>query len=95
MSDPVSWFVVEPGWEVVDSGGSRIGHVKEIVGDTGKDIFNGLAVSAGLLKPTRYVPAELVGTIEEGHVHLTIPRDQFERLDAHGEVPPSEQFRAP
>jgi hypothetical protein len=95
MGDRVSWFVVEPGWEVIDAAGDRVGQVKEIVGDTGKDIFNGLAVSPGLLKPVRYVPAEVVGIIEEGHVHLKIARAEFERLGEHGEVPPSEQFRAP
>lgn len=86
MGDPVSWFVVEPGWEVVDSGGSRVGQVKEIVGDTGNDIFNGVAVSPGLLKPTRYVPAEVVDRIEYGLVQLRISRDEFERLGEHDEA---------
>jgi sporulation protein YlmC with PRC-barrel domain len=92
--DRVSWFLVETGWEVVESEGQRVGHVKEVVGDTGKDIFNGLAVSPGLLKTTLYVPAEVVGAIEEGIVHLTISKQEFETLEHHGEVPPSEQFRA-
>jgi hypothetical protein len=92
MSDPVSWLVIEPGWEVVDSAGDAVGKVHETVGDTGDDIFNGLAVSPGLLKPTRYVPAEIVGTIEEGRVHLTISSREFDRLDDHDEPPPSEQF---
>jgi uncharacterized protein YrrD len=94
MSDPVSWFVVEPGWEVLDARGDRVGQVKEIVGDTGKDIFNGLAVTTGLLRSATYVPSEHVGTIEEGRVHLTIDGDAFKQLDAHDEPPPSEQFRA-
>lgn len=86
MGDPVSWFVVEPGWEVLDAEGKRIGQVKEILGDTDKDIFNGLAVSPGLLKPTRYVPAESVERIEEGLILLAIPHDKFERLDEHDEA---------
>jgi hypothetical protein len=94
MPDPVSWLVIEPGWEVVDSGGQGVGKVHELVGDTGKDIFNGLAVSPGLLKTTRYVPAELVGTIVEGRVQLTISSGDFDRLEEHEEPPPSEQFRS-
>lgn len=86
MGDPVSWFVVEPGWEVLDAEGKRIGQVKEILGDTDKDIFNGLAVSPGLLKPTRYVPAESIDRIEEGLIRLTIPHDKFEHLDQHDEA---------
>jgi hypothetical protein len=94
MSDPVSWLVIEPGWEVLGADGGQVGKVRETVGDTGKDIFNGLAVSPGLLKAARYVPAEVVGTIEEGRVHLTISPAQFEELGEHDEPPPSEQFRA-
>jgi hypothetical protein len=95
VPDPASWLVVEPGWEVVARDGERVGEVKEIVGDTGKDIFNGLVVSPGLLKPDRYVPAEVVGPIVEGRVALAIDSDAFDELDAHEEPPPSEQFRAP
>ena len=94
MPDPVSWFVIERGWEVVDAQGNRVGDVREIVGDSGKDIFNGLAVGTGLLKRPRYVPSERVGLIEEGRVHLTILNDAFDRLEEHEDVPPSEQFRA-
>ena len=34
MGDPVSWFVIEPGWKVVDSGGEEVGSVDEVVGDS-------------------------------------------------------------
>jgi sporulation protein YlmC with PRC-barrel domain len=87
MGDPVSWLVVEPGWDVVDAEGKRLGQVKEIVGDENDDIFNGVAVSAGLLKPTRYVPAEVVERIEDGLVRLRISRTEFERLGEHDEAP--------
>lgn len=93
-SDPVSWLVIEPGWEVIASDGAQVGTVQETVGDTGTDIFNGLAVSPGLLKTTRYVPSEVVGRIEDGRVHLTISHGDFDALGAHDEPPPSEQFRA-
>lgn len=92
--DPVSWFVIEAGWDVVAADGSEVGKVHEVIGDTGKDIFNGLAVSPGLLRGSRYVPAERVGTIEEGRVHLDLDRGEFERLGRHEPQPPSAQIRA-
>jgi sporulation protein YlmC with PRC-barrel domain len=86
MADPASWLVAEPGWEVVGADGKHVGQVKEILGDTDKDIFNGLAVSPGLLKSTKYVPAELVERIEEGMITLTIPHERFEHLGDHDET---------
>ena len=95
MPDPVAWLVVEPGWEVVSADDERLGEVREIVGDTGTDIFNGLVVTTGLLRASRYVPSELVGAIYDGRIVLTIDRDGFERLEDYEEPPPSEQFLAP
>jgi uncharacterized protein YrrD len=74
VSDPVSWLVVEPGWEVVGVDGESIGKVHEVVGDPEADIFDGLQVTAGLLGETRYVPAEEVGEITEGRIQLTAGR---------------------
>ena len=92
--DPVSWLVVEPGWEVVGGDGENLGTVREVVGDSGKDIFNGLAVSPGLLKSSKYVPAERVRNIVEGRVELDLSADEFDRLGDHGEQPPSAEIRA-
>jgi uncharacterized protein YrrD len=83
VSQPVSWFVVEPGWTVTASDGEEVGTVHEIIGDEDADIFDGLAVSAGLLRRPRYVPAESVGEITNGRVRLTVTADAFERLDEH------------
>jgi hypothetical protein len=92
--DPVSWLVIERGWKVLASDGSQLGEIHEVVGDSGKDIFNGLAVSPGLLKSSRYVPAERVGRISEGEVELALTPDEFERLGEHGEQPPSAEIRS-
>ena len=70
MTDPVSWLLIEPGWEVVDAKGESVGKVHEVVGDPERDIFDGLNVSEGLLAETRYVAAEDVGEITEGRVQL-------------------------
>jgi hypothetical protein len=94
MADPVSWLVVEPGWEVLGSDGNHLGKVHEVIGDSGKDIFNGLAVSPGLLKSSRYVPAERVRDIEDGCVHLAIGHAEFEAMPEHGPTPPSAEVRA-
>ena len=91
-SDPVSWKVVERGWRVVGRDGEEIGHVDAVVGDDNLDIFNGIAVSEGLLRHRRYVPAERVTEIVDGAVHVDADADDLARFD---EPPPSEQFHAP
>ena len=83
MSDPVSWLMIEKGWKVVDAQGDDVGRVEEVVGDTANDIFNGLAVSTGLLGKPRYVPAEQVGEITEGEVQLELAAEHVERLEEH------------
>jgi hypothetical protein len=93
VADPVSWLVVEPGWKVVGADGKAIGRVEQIVGDTGEDIFNGLAVSTGLLGKPKYVPAERVAEIVEGEIRLDLPADAIEHLDDHEPHPPSEELR--
>ncbi len=85
--DPVSWLVIEPGWEVVGSDGGEIGKVDEIVGDDAEDIFNGLAIVSGLFDKVRYVPSELVGEIVEGRVQLKIPAASAETLEEYEEPP--------
>ena len=83
MTEPVSWLLIERGWKVVDADGKNIGRIEEVVGDTSSDIFNGLAVSTGLLAKARYVPAEQVGEITEGEVQLKLPAEHVERLEEH------------
>lgn len=64
MADPVSWLMIERGWEVVDPSGERIGKVDEVLGDKETDIWDGLTVSG------KYVPAEDVATIVDGRITL-------------------------
>ena len=89
MSNRVSWFVIEPGWQVVDTDGREIGKVEEVVGDTGEDIFNGLAVSTGLVHRPRYVPSEQVREITEGRVQVALSEDELHRLGEFEEPPAS------
>jgi hypothetical protein len=92
--DPVSWLLIEHGWNVVGAGGEELGSVSEVVGDTGKDIFNGLSVSAGLLRRPRYVPSEQVVRIVEGRVEVGMDQAEFDRLDEYDEPSKSEEVRA-
>ncbi len=92
MSDPVSWFLIEPGWKVLDADGAEIGSVDEIVGDSSDDIFNGLSVSTSMLGRPRYVPSEQVGSITEGRIQLTITRDQVDKLTEYEEAPTSAEI---
>jgi sporulation protein YlmC with PRC-barrel domain len=85
--------MIEPGWTVVAADGTEVGKVEEVVGDTGTDIFNGLAVSTSLLGRSKYVPAERVGEITEGEVRLDVPAERIEQLDDHEPQPPSTEFR--
>jgi hypothetical protein len=85
VSRPVSWLVIERGWSVVDPEGRQIGHVEEVVGESGKDIFNGLRVTTGFFA-THYVPAERVAGIEEGRVELQLGEEELKAL---GDEPPS------
>jgi hypothetical protein len=80
MDDPVSWFLIRPGWKVYAADGSEVGAVDEVAGDDGQDIFDGLAVATSALGKPKYVPAEQVGTITEGAVHLTLTREQVDGL---------------
>jgi sporulation protein YlmC with PRC-barrel domain len=87
--DPVSWLVVEKGWDVVGSDGEELGKVHEVVGDTSNDIFSGLAVShgpLGLPRKPRFVPSENVREITEGSVKIDLDSATFERLAEHADV---------
>jgi uncharacterized protein YrrD len=83
MADPVSWLLIERGWHVHGSDGEHIGRVDEVTGDTVNDIFNGLVVTAGLFRATKYVPAERVVEIVEGRVTIDVDAEGFQALDDH------------
>ena len=90
MSDPVSWLVIERGWKVVGANDGELGTVDELIGDSSKDIFDGISVSSGLFATPRYLPSERVGRIEEGVVHTDL--EDLSQLEEFKEPPPSEQI---
>lgn len=83
MPDPVAWIVIDRGWEVLSSDGQKVGTVDEVLADEEADIFDGLAVTPGLLKKAKYVPAERVGEIVEGRVTLELTKAEFDALDEY------------
>jgi hypothetical protein len=95
VADPVSWLLIEPGWSVETADGKDAGRVSEVVGDSSNDIFNGLAISTGLLSKDRYVPSEQVGTIVEGTVTLELSSDDLNGLEDYDRPPPSEEILPP
>jgi hypothetical protein len=92
VADPVSWFLIRNGWKVVSSDGQEVGRVDEVAGDENHDIFDGLAVATSMLGAPRYVPAEQIGTIEEGAVHLAITKEEATQLREYLEPATSAQI---
>jgi hypothetical protein len=92
MADPVSWFMIEPGWRVEAADGQEIGRVLEVTGDSGADIFDGLAIAASMFEQPRYVPSEEVGEIVDGLVRLKLDRAAIERLAEFKEPPVEEEI---
>jgi hypothetical protein len=94
MADPVSWLMIETGWKVISSDGSEVGQVDEVAGDSGLDIFDGLAIATSAFGKPRYVPAEQVGEITEGIVRLKLTAEQVERLEEYLEPATSAEIEA-
>jgi len=83
VADPVSWLVVQRGWEVLDREGERVGQVEEMLGDENADIFHGLSIATSLVGAPRYVPAEQVAEIRDGCVRLALAGSDVEQLPAY------------
>jgi hypothetical protein len=92
MPDPVSWLVIERGWQVIDADGNEIGKVEETVGDSTHDIFNGLTIAKNLLARGQYVAAEQVEEIFEGCVRLKLRGDEVDSLPDYSEPAPQERI---
>lgn len=90
MADPLSWLVIEPGWQVVDANGEDVGRVEAVTGDSNADIFDGIAYASGMLARPRYVPAEQVGEITQGRVQLKLDRAGLDTLGEY-DVPPASE----
>jgi Uncharacterized protein conserved in bacteria (DUF2171) len=83
--EAISWLMIEPGWHVLSSEGDEVGRVDEVTGDSNTDIFDGLVVSLRMFGKLRYVAAEQVAEITDGHVRLTLDRVAAENLPEYQE----------
>src|SRR5437870_9525228 len=72
--------MIRAGWKVLAADGSEVGEVDEVAGDDTEDIFDGLAIATSAFGKPRYVPAEQVGQITDGVVHLSLTHAQVEQL---------------
>ncbi|PZR61107.1 MAG: hypothetical protein DLM71_09590 [Chloroflexi bacterium] len=84
-NDPVAWSYVQPGTEVVDPSGNRIGRVDEMLG-TDEGIFHGIAVTPDAGGRPRMVAADRVALLTPSRVQVT--------LDAAG-LESTEEYSAP
>jgi hypothetical protein len=75
--------MVEVGHPVAAPDGEEIGKVDEVLGDNTTDIFDGLAILTGLVGKPKYVPSELVASIDTDAVRLTIGKDELDRLEEY------------
>jgi hypothetical protein len=94
MADPVSWLMIEPGWRVEAADGEEVGRVLEVTGDSGADIFDGLAIASSLFDQPRYVPSELVGEIVDGRVRVNLDHAAVEALPKINEPPVEAEIEA-
>jgi hypothetical protein len=92
MGEPVSWLLIEAGWKVLAADGAEVGQVDEVVGDSGVDIFDGLAIATSPFGKPRYVPSEQVDEITEGTVRLSVTPAQVEQLGEYLEPATSAQI---
>jgi len=93
MADPVSWLLIEPGWRVDSADGKEVGRVLEVTGDSDADIFDGFAIALSMFDKPRYLPAEQVAEITEGHVRVRLDRAGIQRLTTSGKPAVEEQIQ--
>jgi hypothetical protein len=83
VADPTSWLMVEPGYPVAAPDGEEIGKVDEVLGDDTTGIFDGLTIATGVVAKPKYVPSELVASIDTDAVRLTIGKDDVAGLEEY------------
>ena len=87
MADQVAWYVIEPGWRVLDAAGNEIGKVDRTTGDREADIFDGITIGDGgtVLTRARYVPAERISEIRQGEIVLDLSPEETAELEPYSE----------
>ena len=82
-ADPASYLTLEPGADVLDSSGERIGMVEHVLRDEASDIFDGLVIDMAVGPGGhRFVDAPEVGEMRVGVVALKLTAEEVEALPA-------------
>lgn len=99
LGAPSSWLAARRGLPVLSGDGDDVGEVLHVLGDEGKDIFDGLVIESRVGSGgARFVDAEDVGEFFEAGVRLRLttgacgnllrPSANPGALEAHGDSPP-------
>ncbi len=76
---PEDSIALQANSDVIASNGEKVGRIKEIMTDANDDRAIQLVVATGLRDRTqRVIPANLVTSIAEGEVHLSVSAEEFE-----------------
>jgi hypothetical protein len=86
---PVSWKLVEGGWDVLARDGVKVGEVAAVVGDADADLFHGLAVRLLGAPEVRLVDPDQIAGLVEGTVTLSLTGEQAAALPPY--EPPQPQ----
>jgi uncharacterized protein YrrD len=78
LGPPTSYLTLEPGVDVYDRDGERIGTVDHVLADANVDVFDGLIVDTRpLLGGHRFADAEQIEELHERGVVLKVTRDEL------------------
>ncbi len=95
LGAPVSFYVLETGVPVYDSGGAEVGRVEHVLADEDADIFDGLVIDARVgFGGWRFADAEQVAEVFERGVVLSVGADALHDPEAGPavmEADPAEQ----
>jgi hypothetical protein len=80
--DPVAWSYVQPGTEVVGTGGERLGRVAAMLGTEAEGIFHGIALDADH-GPDRMIPSDAVRSLTSSRVEVNVAATALADLEPY------------
>jgi uncharacterized protein YrrD len=79
----IAWMALEKGTPVYAADEAELGKVTEIVADRQKDIFSGVAISAGLLDGDKFLPADRIERITTKRVVTNVTQEEAGSLEPY------------
>jgi len=83
--DDVSWRVIDAGMPVRASDGTVVGHVTHVLGDSERDIFDGVGFRKALFSRHRMAPFSMISRITNRAVYLNVTADQADACPSYQE----------